>query len=116
LRLVCAEAFEQLSQQGKAILQEQRHGKRWLRTIPRHSNVSTGGPEKLHHANTAGKGRTQLESVGVKKKEPRAEAETSPRRRRKSQPIWDLEGVDRGYWKLGSIAQQWVEEPVTVDP
>jgi hypothetical protein len=108
------EAFEQLSQQGKAILkQEQEDVEKVVADNTKTQQLSARAVRRneLHHANMAGKGGLNLDLSSVKKEKTGAEAEASPTAEEKPAPTWDLE--DCRSWLLEasrSIAQQWVEE------
>jgi transcription initiation factor TFIIIB Brf1 subunit/transcription initiation factor TFIIB len=110
------EAFEQLSQQGRAILkQEQEEVEKVVADNTKTQQLSARAARRneLHHANMAGKGGLglNLDLSSVKKEKTGVEAEASPKAEEKLAPTWDLE--DCRSWLLEasrSIAQQWVEE------
>lgn len=108
------EAFEQLSQQGKAILkQEQEEVEKVVADNTKTQQLSARAARRneLHHANMAGKGGLNLDLSNVKKEKTAGQSEASPKAEEKPAPSWDLE--DCRSWLLEasrSIAQQWVEE------
>jgi hypothetical protein len=113
------ESFEQLSQQGKAILKQdqQQIEAEARRDMP--VSKRTAHRNELHHASLAGKGGLLLDFSNVNEEDKPSEtssstsASTSPKASEKSAAEWNL--LDCRSWLLDAsrrIAQQWTEERI----
>jgi len=112
------EAFEQLSQEGKAILKadEEAVTEEAVKSDSRLISARAARRNELHHANLAGKGGLLIDFSEIKKEEKTAKntpnsAATSPKTAEKPAAAWNL--LDCRSWLLDAsrrIAQQWVEE------
>jgi len=110
------EAFEQLSQQGRAILkQEQDEVEKNAAVQNEKTKLSARAVRRneLHHAKLAGKGGLLLDLSSVQKEKATSHADnaSSPKAEEKPAAAWDLE--DCRSWLLEAsrnIAQHWTEE------
>lgn len=110
------EAFDQLSQEGKAILKrDEQVEAQAVEGSTKPISARAARRNELHHANMAGKGGLLLDFSEVKQETPAdaasATSSNSPKASEKPAAAWDL--LDCRSWLLDAsrrIAQQWVAE------